>query len=191
MRCSICSRANSRRRANSLNTFSRYSRASITISRPCCLASSISASTSATASFRLREDSISASWRIRAASELASRTKRSAVSAARAICCFAASRAEVSTRAVSSPRSAVTISSSNAPGAERPRVCIARSSLSKKRSRSCNRASSAETPRNKSRTSSCSNPRLTTLNCADPTAAGEDGSGRENEIAMQTTVRPA
>jgi len=28
-----------------------------------------------------------------------------------------------------------------------------------------------------------------TVNCAEPTAAGEDGSGREKEIAMQTRVR--
>ena len=154
MRCSICSRASSRLRASSLRTFSRYSRASTTISRPCCFASSISASTSATASARLREASISASCRTRAASEFASRTKRSAVSAARAICCLAASLAEVRTRAVSSPKRVVTVSSSSTPGEERPRVCIERSSLSRNRSRSCKRASSAETPRKRSRTSS-------------------------------------
>ena len=189
MSCSICCRASSRRRANSDRTFSRYSRASFTISRPCCLANSSSASTSETASLRRRDVSISASSRTRIASALASRTKRSAASAARTLIWAAASRATVRTRAVSSPSNAVTVSSSSTPGPDMPRVCIARNSLSRKRSRSCSRPNSAETLRKKSRTSSVSKPRRVTVNCADPTAAGEDGSGREKEIAMQTRVR--
>ena len=153
MSCSICSRASSRRRASSVRTFSRYSRASFTMSRPCCLASSISASASAAASSRLRTASNSASSRKRVASELASFTKRVAASSARKRIWLLASRAVPSTRAASSPKSAVTTSSSSIPGADIPRVCIALSSLSRKRSRSWRRAISADTIRKKSRTS--------------------------------------
>ena len=151
--CSICCFASSRRLASSDNIFSRYARASLTISRPCCLASSISDSLSITASLRRLDTSISASSRNLALSAVASRTKRSADSAPRARICCAASRATESTRAVSSPSRVVTVASSRTPGSDKPRVCIARISLSKNLSRSCNRANSAETILKKSRTS--------------------------------------
>ena len=134
--CSICCFASSRRRASSVNIFSLYARASFIISRPCCLASSISDSLSSKASLRRRSFSISASSRSLATSEVASRTNLSAVSAPRIRICCAASRATDNTRAVSSPSSVVTVASSRTPGSDKPRVCIARISLSKNLSRS-------------------------------------------------------
>ncbi|CAB4670194.1 unannotated protein [freshwater metagenome] len=134
--CSICCFASSRRRASSVNIFSLYARASFIISRPCCLASSISDSLSSKASLRRRSFSISASSRNLATSEVASRTNLSAVSAARMRICCAASRATDKTRAVSSPSNVVTVASSRTPGSDNPRVCIARISLSKNLSRS-------------------------------------------------------
>ena len=134
--CSICCLASSRRRASSDNFFSLYSRASLTISLPCCLASSISDSLSSNASLRRRATSMSASSCILATSRVASRTKRSADSVARTRICCAASRATERTRAVSSPNRVVTVASSSTPGSDNPRVCIARISLSKNRSRS-------------------------------------------------------
>ena len=151
--CSICARAASRRRDNSDRTFSRYSRASFTMSRPCCLAISISASASAAASSRMRCASKFADSRIRAASSAASFTSRVALSSARSRICVLASRAVESTRAASSPSKVVTVSSSSLPGEDMPRVCIARISASRNLSRSCKRASSAATIRRKSRTS--------------------------------------
>ena len=65
-----------------------------------------------------------------------------------------------------------------------PEAWAARSSRSRKRSRSCSRASSAATMRRKSRTSCWSKPRRAVPNAASATAAGEDGSGRENEMAI-------
>ena len=154
------------------------------MSRPCCFAISISASASCAASSLMRAASIMADSRMRAASSAASFTRRVADSSARSRICVLASRAVVRTRAASSPRSVVTVSSSRRPGADMPRVCIVRSSFSRKRSRSCKRASSAATIRRKSRTSPWSKPRRFVGNAAEPTAAGEDGSGREKEIAM-------
>ena len=182
--CSICARAASRRRESSPRTFSRYSRASFTMSRPCCLAISTSAFASAAASSRTRCASAMADSRMRVASSAASFTRRVAASSARSRIWVAASRAAVSTRAASSPSSVVTVSSSRRPGADMPLVWTARISLSRKRSRSWRRASSAATMRRKSRTSPWSYPRRTTGNDAAPTAAGDDGSGREKEIAM-------
>ena len=74
------------------------------------------------------------------------------------------------------------------PPSATPFVCAARSSRSRKRSRSCSRASSAATMRRKSRTSCWSNPRRAVPNAASATAAGEDGSGREKEMAIVTSV---
>ena len=59
-----------------------------------------------------------------------------------------------------------------------------RSSRSRNFSRSCRRASSAATMRRKSRTSPCSNPLRDVANVAVETADGDDGSGRENDMAI-------
>ena len=182
--CSICARAASRRRDSSDRTFSRYSRASFTMSRPCCLAISTSAFASDCASEWILCASSNADSRMRVASSAASFTRRVADSSARSRIWVLASRAVDSTRAASSPRSVVTVSSSRRPGPDMPRVCIARSSLSRNRSRSCRRASSADTMRRKSRTSPWSYPRRETGNDAAATADGDEGSGREKEIAI-------
>ena len=133
----------------------------------------------------MRAASKTADSRIRTASSAASLTRRVADSSARSRICVLASRAAVRTRAASSPSNVVTVSSSRRPGADKPRVCMARISLSRKRSRSCRRAISAATILRKSRTSAWSNPRRPVGNAAEPTAAGDDGSGREKEIAIR------
>ena len=55
--------------------------------------------------------------------------------------------------------------------------------------RSCWREISAETIRKKSRTSFWSKPRREEGNVAPATAVGDEGSGREKEIAIQERVR--
>ena len=182
--CSICARAASRRLDSSDSTFSRYSRASFTMSRPCCLAISTSAFASDCASSWMRCASSTADSRMRVASSAASFTSRVADSSARSRICVLASRAVERTLAASSPSNVVTVSSSSRPGPDMPRVCMDRSSLSRNRSRSCRRASSAATMRRKSRTSPWSYPRRATGNDAAPTADGDEGSGREKEIAI-------
>ena len=74
------------------------------------------------------------------------------------------------------------------PSAGSALAWAARSSRSRKRSRSCSRASSAATMRRKSRTSCWSKPRRAVPNAASATAAGDDGSGREKEMATQQSV---
>ena len=153
------------------------------MSRPCCLAMRISASASEAASCRRRAPSSSASSRIRAASSVASRSRRWAVSSARARILPAASRAAWMMRAVSSPSISVIASSSRSAGMNGEPSGRLATSRSRNRSRSWRRDNSAATIRRKSRTSVGSNPRRLVGNEAPATAAGDDGSGRENEIA--------
>ena len=182
--CWRCCLAASRRRATSATTFSRYSRDSSTISRPCWRADTSSVSLSRAAWSRTRLASSSASSRTLAASSCASRTSRVEDSSAFARICAADSRAVVNTRAVSSPSKLVIVSSSSAVISTARGTRAAMISRSRNRSRSCERASSAATMRRKSRTSDGSNPRREVPKCADETAAGDDGSGWENETAM-------
>ena len=154
MSCSICSRASSRRRASSLSTRSRYARASLTISRPCCLAIDNSDSASAPASARRRDASISASSRTLEASSLASWSSCAAACSALSRISLALSRAVVNTRTASSPSICVIVASSTVPPPAS--ACAACSSRSRKRSRSLNLPNSAATMRRKSRTSAWS-----------------------------------
>ena len=153
MSCSICWRASSRRRASSLSTRSRYDRASLTMSRPCCLAICTSASASADASWRRRAASISASSRRRWASSVVSLRRRAEPSSALVRICAAPSRAVCRMRAASSPSSRVAVSSSMTAASAGPACRADPSSRSRKRSRSWRRAISAATIRRKSRTS--------------------------------------
>ena len=134
---------------------------------------------------RRRLASSSASSRTRWDSSAASRSSFAAPSSALARIETPPSRAACRMWAASSPSRRVAVSSSMPwPSADAGAACDARSSRSKKRSRSCRRDSSAATMRRKSRTSCWSNPRRDVPNDASATAAGDDGSGRENEMAM-------
>ncbi|CAB4553702.1 unannotated protein [freshwater metagenome] len=159
------------------------------MSRPCCFAVKISVSASEAASWRRRALSSSASSRKRVASSVASRTKRVAVSSERILIFVAASRAAWTMRAVSSPSRAATVSSFSSTGAPDPTRWAFSNSPSRKMVRSVRRESSAATIRRKSRTSFWSKPRREEGKVAPATAVGEEGSGRENEIAIAQRIR--